>query len=293
MSKYNPLTPKEAHVIIDKGTEMPFQGEFTDLFDNGLYICRQCDAPLYLSNDKFHSNCGWPAFDDAIPGAVKRLMDADGHRIEILCQNCDGHLGHVFEGERFTSKNSRHCVNSISMKFLTKDKTTIERAVFASGCFWSKEYIFDKIEGVVVTRVGYTGGPVVTVTERPAPLPPTHREVSSGLTGHAEAVEIYFDTTKISYETLARLFFNSHNPSIVQQQGEDGKGKYRSAIFYTSDAQKDVAEKLIEELKAKDIAPLTQIEKATVFYEAPGQHQKYYEKLGKTPEELKEYDWFG
>lgn len=119
MTNFNSLTSEEQHVILHKGTEMPFTGEFTDHFEGGKYVCKQCDTPLYRSEDKFHSHCGWPAFDDEIAGAVHRETDADGFRIEILCNKCGGHLGHVFKGEGFTEKNTRHCVNSISMKFIS------------------------------------------------------------------------------------------------------------------------------------------------------------------------------
>ena len=115
--KYNTLTPEEEHVILNKGTERPFTGALLNENTQGIYTCKQCDAPLYRSESKFDAMCGWPSFDDEIEGAVERVPDADGRRIEIVCANCKGHLGHVFEGEKFTAKNTRHCVNSVSLNF--------------------------------------------------------------------------------------------------------------------------------------------------------------------------------
>ena len=116
--QWNQLTPAEKRVIENKGTEPPFTGEYEDFFQKGTFVCRRCNHPLYSSTSKFHSGCGWPSFDDELQGGVKRVPDADGHRTEIVCANCGGHLGHVFEGEGFTPKDTRHCVNSLSIRFM-------------------------------------------------------------------------------------------------------------------------------------------------------------------------------
>lgn len=120
--KWNALTPEETYVIENKGTERPFVNEYNNFKVDGVFVCRRCEAPLYDSQDKFSSGCGWPSFDDEVPGAVTHLPDADGRRTEIICSNCEGHLGHVFKGERFTEKNTRHCVNSLSIRFIPREK---------------------------------------------------------------------------------------------------------------------------------------------------------------------------
>jgi peptide methionine sulfoxide reductase msrA/msrB len=273
--EYNQLTPQEQSVIIHKGTERPFTGEYWDHNEAGTYVCRQCDAPLYRSQDKFDAHCGWPSFDDEIEGAVKRLPDADGRRTEIVCANCGGHLGHVFLGEDFTPKNTRHCVNSISMKFIPANPAPrTERAIFASGCFWGTEYHLSKVDGVISTTVGYTGGHKAD---------PTYKQVSSGKTGHAEAVEVVYDPEKVSYEELARLYFETHDPTQLNRQGPDIGHQYRSAIFYLSDEQKTVAEKLIGLLETKGYDVVTEVTKASAFYAAEDYHQDYYDTKGTLP----------
>jgi len=118
--KFNDLTQEERSIIIDKQTEPPFSGEYDSFFEPGTYVCRRCDSPLYKADSKFHSGCGWPSFDQEIKDTVKKIPDSDGKRVEIVCNNCGGHLGHIFTGENFTEKNTRHCVNSISLKFIAK-----------------------------------------------------------------------------------------------------------------------------------------------------------------------------
>ncbi|MEP0827625.1 MAG: bifunctional methionine sulfoxide reductase B/A protein [bacterium] len=272
---FNKLTPEEERVIIHKGTEMPFTGEYYKHKEDGTYTCKRCGAPLYRSSDKFDSGCGWPSFDDEIPGAVKRTPDADGMRTEITCAKCGGHLGHVFEGERFTEKNVRHCVNSISLNFVpVSQEVTTQKAYFAGGCFWGTEYLLQNFEGVISTRVGYMGGKTRN---------PTYKEVCYENTGHAEAVEVVFDPTKTDYEKLARYFFEIHDPTQLNRQGPDIGDQYRSAVFYVDETQKQIAEKLIKILIDKGYKVVTEVTKAGEFYEAEKYHQDYYNYTGKEP----------
>lgn len=270
-----PLTDAERRVIIDKGTEAPFTGKFHKLNQAGTYTCRQCGAPLYQSTDKFDSGCGWPSFDDEIKGAVKRIPDADGKRTEIVCAKCGGHLGHVFEGEKFTSKNTRHCVNSISLQFIPQaTKQVLDTAIFAGGCFWGVEHLMQKQAGVISVESGYIGG---------AKPNPTYEEVCTGKTGHAEAVQVIFDPTMVDYKTLAKLFFEIHDPTQVDRQGPDMGKQYRSEIFYTKPSQRVIAEELITQLKSKGYKVATHITPATEFFKAETYHQDYYNGKGTQP----------
>ena len=269
------LTPDEERVIVHKGTEAPFTGKYDKFSETGTYLCKRCGAPLYRSSDKFDAGCGWPAFDDEIPGAVKRLPDPNGSRTEIECAKCGAHLGHVFLGEELTPKDTRHCVNSISLDFVPAgQQPKTDTAIFAGGCFWGVEYYMQKIKGVISTTVGYTGGHKDN---------PTYKEVCSGNTGHYEAIEVVFDPSVTNYETVARMFFETHDPTQFNHQGPDFGEQYRSAVFYRNEEQKSVTEKLIKLLKEKGFKVVTEVRPAAKFWKAEDYHQDYYDHKGSMP----------
>ena len=271
----NHLTDDEKNVIINKATEPPFVGIYVNHNEEGVYLCKQCNTPLYRSTDKFDSQCGWPSFDDEIQGAVKRIPDKDGVRTEIVCATCGAHLGHVFTGEWFTDKNTRHCVNSISLIFKSKEDQKMDSvAYFAGGCFWGTEFLFQKLDGVLDTKVGYMGGK----TENP-----TYEEVCSGKTGHYEAVKVTYDPDKLNYETLAHYFFEIHDPTQENGQGPDIGEQYKSIIFCSSEKEKKIVEKLIAQLKKKGYHVATVIKGPATFWEAEEYHQDYYKKHGTFP----------
>ncbi len=271
---YRALTPEEERVIVHKGTELPFSGEYDDHFAAGVYACRRCGAMLYRSHDKFRSHCGWPAFDDEMPDAVKRAPDADGRRTEIICANCGAHLGHVFVGEHLTAKNTRHCVNSVSLAFVPEAQVKYGRAIFAAGCFWGVEHWFQQQPGVIATTAGYTGGTKES---------PTYEDVCTHATGHAEAVEVLYDPVRASFEQLAKLFFEIHDPTQADGQGPDLGDQYRSAIFYVDEEQRQIAERLIAELKDRGLNVATQLSPAGRFWPAEDYHQGFFMKKGGAP----------
>ena len=271
---YNKLSPEEERVIILKGTEAPFSGKYNDFFDKGTYQCKQCNAQLYSSGHKFESSCGWPSFDDEIKGAIKRETDADGRRTEIICANCGGHLGHVFEGEGLTDKNIRHCVNSVTMLFVPDKESELAKAYFAGGCFWGVEHLFEQKEGVVSAVSGYMGGTVEN---------PTYGEVLQKNTGHLEAVEVTYNPSKVNYEDLAQYFFEIHDPTQVDGQGPDIGEQYLSAIFCNDEDEKNIAHKLINILNAKGYEIATKVLPANTFWKAEEYHQNYYDKNKQKP----------
>ena len=267
---FSHLNTAEQHILKNKGTEAPFTGEYNEHFDAGIFICRACENPLYESNTKFNSGCGWPSFDDEIEGAINHHQDLSGgrNRTEICCARCNGHLGHVFRGEQITEKNTRHCVNSLSIKFILHNH--LETATFGAGCFWHVEKIFRQTKGVYLANSGYMGGDT---------LNPTYKEICIGDTNHAEVVNINFNPKVISYIDLLDIFWKNHNPTTLNQQGVDIGTQYRSVIFYYSDLQKVSAEKSIEELKGNFSKPIvTQIIAKDTFYRAEEYHQNYLNK---------------
>ena len=267
------LTDFERNVIEEKGTERPFSGKYVFTDTEGTYTCKKCGAELYKSDSKFNSNCGWPSFDEEISAAVTRVPDKDGRRTEIVCANCGAHLGHVFQGEGYTPKNTRHCVNSVSLDFKAEMIKNEKIAIFASGCFWGTEFYMARIPGVIKTEVGYIGGHVDN---------PTYEDVCSKKSGHIEAVRIKYDSSKVTFKELAMIFFETHNYSQEDGQGPDIGPQYVSRIFTDDPTEIKVVEELVEFLETENHVA-TRILEPKKFWVAESYHQNYYERKGANP----------
>lgn len=286
------LSPEQYKVLRKNGTERAFTGKYNDFYESGLYVCAACGAPLFHSETKYDHGTGWPSFTTPIEFANVEFHQDDSlfmSRTEVRCANCGSHLGHVFK-DGPPPTNMHYCINSISMDFLPEgegvnnknndEKTDMSaeeqnKAIFAAGCFWGVEEKFRQTTGVLSTRVGYTGGTVPN---------PSYSQVCSNKTGHAEAVEVVFDPTVISYEELVRKFFQFHDPTQLNRQGPDVGEQYRSSIFYLDETQKEIAQKVqaqLEDTGTYSRSIVTEIVPVSEFYEAEEYHQQYVEKLKK------------
>lgn len=275
MLKTASLTPLQKDVLLNKATEYPFAGDFTDVETEGSYLCRQCGSALFRSSNKFHSGCGWASFDDEIVGAVSHLLDRDGRRTEIVCAKCNGHLGHVFHGEGFTPLNARYCVNSASLDFVTDNEIiNSEEIILAAGCFWGVEYYLQKVAGVVLTQVGYCGGNVIN---------PCYEEVKQQTTGHLEVVRVIWDSDKQNLATILKAFFETHDPEQTDGQGPDIGSQYLSAIFYYNDKQQQTAKQIMQILTDKGYQLATQLRPMEIFWLAEEYHRDYYNRKGSLP----------
>jgi len=261
-------------------TEPPFSGKYNNHFEKGTYVCAACKASLFRWETKYDHGTGWPSFTSPISDdSIEYREDSSFSmkRIEVRCAACGAHLGHIFDDGPAPSFE-HYCINSASLDFIPGEKTSAskpETAVFAAGCFWGVEFKFRGIKGVKDTEVGYTGG----TTEDP-----DYGQVCTDRTGHAEAVRVTFDPSIVPYEDLVRFFFAIHDPTQVNRQGPDAGTQYRSVIFTADEAQKETAQKVMDELRAsgrftKPIA--TGIVPASKFTRAEETHQRYYEKNKK------------
>jgi len=297
MKKNTNLTDMQKYVTQHNGTETPFHNEYWNNKEEGIYVDVVSGEPLFSSNDKYDSKTGWPSFTKPIKDKeiVEKVDKQFGiKRTEVRSKSADSHLGHVFNDGPKEKGGLRYCINSASMRFIpkkdmkkegygeylylfNKDKKDAaavkeEKAILAGGCFWGMEELVGKLDGIKSIKVGYTGGKVKN---------PNYGLVSTGLTGDAEAIEVTFDPNKISYEKILRFFFQIHNPTTLNQQGNDVGTQYRSAIFYMNDEQKQVAEDLIKKADKSGVFPgkiVTQVVKAGKFYDAEEYHQDYLKK---------------
>lgn len=284
------LTPMQIEVMKKGATEPPFNNEYWDNKKPGIYVDRISGEALFSSLDQFDSVTGWPSFTKPIDEkfiSKKNDFSLGEKRTEILGVHSKGHLGHVFDDGPKDKGGKRFCLNSAALKFIPLAEMekkgygkylilfngavsqNTQKALLAGGCFWGVEDILRKIPGVLETQVGYTGGQTSN---------PIYAIVKGGKSGHAEAVEVIFDPQKISYEKILEFFFRLHDPTTLNQQGNDKGSQYRSAIFYYNQEQKLMAEKVKQKVNSSKKwkkSLVTEITQATNFYKAEEYHQDY------------------
>jgi peptide methionine sulfoxide reductase msrA/msrB len=290
------LNDMQYYVTQECGTEPPFENAYWNNKAEGLYVDIVSGEPLFCSLDKYDSMSGWPSFTRPIhqENITEHRDESLGMtRVEVRSKEADSHLGHVFPDGPKEQGGLRYCINSASLKFIPKDdlvtegyaayltlfsdkpqqsEQIMETAILAGGCFWGMEELFRHHQGVVSTRVGYTGGHIPDVG---------YKQVKTGTTGHAEAIEVVFDPEQVTYEDLLYFFFSLHDSTTLNRQGNDLGDSYRSAIFVLSSEQADTANKVIQHLDESGVLPgpiVTQLVKASTFYEAEPEHQDYLQR---------------
>lgn len=270
------LTPEQFRVTRQQGTERPFSGEYCESHTSGVYACVCCGTELFDSTLKFNSGTGWPSFSEPVKdNRIEYKMDNTYgvRRVEVLCNVCKAHLGHVFSDGPDPS-GLRYCINSVSLRKnegdadVTQNERALQTATLGGGCFWCIEAVLDEIKGVESIVSGYAGG------EKEAPA---YREVCTGNTGHAEVVQVAFDPAVLAYNDLLRIFLIMHNPTTMNRQGADMGTQYRSVIFYHDEEQRQAAEAIIKELQPHfGKAIVTEVSPHTKFFKAEAHHQQYY-----------------
>lgn len=268
------LDPETFRITRQKGTERPYTSEMCTLFEEGRYTCACCGTALFDAEEKFESGSGWPSFTQPISNDLIAYYKDRGHgmyRIETVCNICDAHLGHVFQDGPAPSF-LRFCINGLALK---KIESNIRKATFGGGCFWCTEAIFQQLKGVIDVESGYSGGRGAN---------PTYREVSSGLTGHAEVINITYDKQLISFEDLVRVHLSSHNPTTINKQGADRGTQYRSIVFFRNEEEQKVSMQVMQDMQPlfEDMI-VTELKAFEAFYKAEPYHQNYYQSNPDKP----------